>query len=227
MATVQDCIDGLHVTYPQVQDDQALLYFRQVHREVCNLGQLNYDSYTFSSLVAGTREYVMSDLDVTTSVRAAYYQTDADTYYKLTPTSTDWLDEYRPNWRLDTDTGQPEMFYIEGKGSYVDPEETRIGFYPTPNTTSTSGYPRVVTYGTTYQAMNPTEDIAPIIPSIRVYIEGMKKLYASDRDPDRLAMWDELYKRELHSTLAYINNTIEDLDAPRVVPRWMRNTSVR
>ena len=127
-------------------------------------------------------------------------------------------------WRTTTDTGEPTKFYVEAVNTNG---EVRVGLDPVPDTTTSGGYPVVALYGTTYQAMLTNETVPSIIPSIRVYVEGMKKLYASDRDPERVGIWDELYRRELHSTLASINNTIEDLDSPRVVPRWMRNTKVQ
>lgn len=223
MATVQDCIDGLHVTYPQVQDDQALLYFQQIHHEICNQAQIELDSETHD-LVAGTREYALNSTDIMTQVRAAYYRKSATEKTKLVPVSTDWMDGNVPTWRYETATGEPLRFYVEAVESNG---EVRVGLDPIPDTTTSGGFPVVSLYGTTFQAMLATENVPTIVSSIRVYIEGMKKLYSSDRDPDRFAIWDELYQRELHNTLAYINNTIEDLDSPRVVPRWMKNTKVQ
>ena len=159
-----------------------------------------------------------------TQVRAAYYRKSATETTKLTPVSTDWMDMYVKTWRATTETGTPTKFYVE---AVETSGEVRVGLDPVPDTTTSGGYPVVVLYGTTYQAMLANENVPSIIPSIRVYVEGMKKLYASDRDPERVAIWDELYRRELHSTLASIDNTIEDLDSPRVVPRWMRNAKVQ
>ena len=106
MATVQDCIDGLHVTYPQAQDAQALLYFQQIHREVCSQAQIELDSETIT-LTDGTREYALSATDKMTQVRAAYYRKTATATTKLTPVSTDWMDRNVKTWRTTTDTDEP------------------------------------------------------------------------------------------------------------------------
>ena len=223
MATVQDCIDGLHVTYPAVQDDQALLYFRQIHHEIVSQGQLELDQETVS-LTAGTREYALSTSDKITSVRAAYYKKSAADIVKLTAVSTDWMDRNVDVWRTVTDTGDPNKFYIEATDAGNG--DVRLGLDPIPDTTTSGGLPAVLLYGSTYQALVATDQIPAMIPSIRVYIEGMKKLWAADRDTGNLSVWDELYRRELHAALAYIGGTIEDLHSPRIVPAWMRSAKV-
>jgi hypothetical protein len=216
MPTVQDCIDGLHVSYPQVEDAQALTYFRQVHRDLLAQAQIETGSEAID-LAAGQREYALDQTDKVTVVRAAYYKKSATDIKKLAPTSTDWLDENAPTWRASTETGEPCRFYIE---------DGNIGLDPVPNATTVAGFPQVEVFGTTYQALVTTDSIPEIVPSIRVYVEGMKRLYASDRDPAMFAQWDDNYRRELHAALANINGQIEDLESPRLVPAWMRNRPI-
>ena len=214
--TVQDCIDGLHVSYPQVSDAQALDYFRDVHREILSLAQIENGEETVN-LTAGTREYALNATNKITQVRAAYYLKSATDITRLAPTSTDWLDANDPTWRATTDKGQPLRFYRE---------DEKLGLDPVPDTTTAAGYPKVLVYGTTYQALIATDPIPEAIPSVRVYVEGMKRLYASDRDPANFAQWDAAYQRELHAALAAINASAEDLDSPRIVPGWMRNRAI-
>ncbi|HXH59880.1 MAG TPA: hypothetical protein VNI20_00830 [Fimbriimonadaceae bacterium] len=221
--TVQDCIDGLHVTYPQVADALALTYFQQIHREIVALAQIETDSEDVP-LVAGQREYALNATDKVVSVRAAYTMKSATDVARLAPTSTDWLDENRPTWREDQQTGDPVRFYIEGVDAGGG--EVHLGLDPIPAQSAVAGYPKVVIFGTTYQALVAADPIPGIVPSIRVYVEGMKRLYASDRDPSRVDQWDALYRTELQRTLASINGSTEDLDAPRIVPAWMRNRRV-
>jgi hypothetical protein len=209
--TVQDTIDGLHVSYPQVSDAQALIYFRQVHREILNAAQIENGEEDVA-LTAGQREYAIE----TTTVRAAYHYRSAADVKKLAPTSTDWLDANAPTWRADNEQGEPTHFYTE---------DGKIGLHPVPNET-TATYPKVTVYGTTYSALVPEDPIPVAVPTIRLYVEGMKRLYASDRDPSRFPQWDDAYRRELHAALAHINANIEDLQAPRLTPAWMRNTRI-
>ncbi len=216
MPTVQDCIDGLHVAYPQVEDAQALIYFRQIHRELLAQAQIETGSEAID-LTAGQREYALDQTDKVTVVRAAYYKKSATDISKLTPVSTDWLDENVPTWRATTEQGEPQRFYIE---------DANVGLDPIPNATTAAGFPQLELFGTTYQALVTTDPIPEIVPSIRVYVEGMKRLYASDRDPAMFKEWDEMYRRELHAALAHINGQIEDLESPRLVPVWMRNRRI-
>lgn len=168
--TVQDCIDGLHVAYPQVEDAQALIYFRQIHRELLAQSQIETGSEAID-LTAGQREYALDQTDKITVVRAAYYKKSATDITKLTPVSTDWLDENDPTWRATTERGQLAHYYIEG---------AKLGLDPVPDATTAAGLPQVLLYGTTYQALVTTDPIPEIVPGIRVYVEGMKRLDASD-----------------------------------------------
>jgi hypothetical protein len=190
MPTVQDCINGLRVSYPQVEDAQALQYFRDVHREILSLAQIETEEETLD-LTAGQREYATQ----TTTVRAAYHARSASDVTRLIPTSTDWLDDNRPNWRQDQQRGRPTAFFIE---------DGKVGLDPVPDTTTVAGFPKLVLYGSAYQALVAVDPIPAAVPSIRVYVEGMKKLYASDRDPDRFAQWDANYQRELHELVSQI-----------------------
>ena len=144
---------------------------------------------------------------------------------KLSPVSTDWMDRNVDVWRTVTDTGDPNKFYVEATDAGSG--DARLGLDPIPDTTTSGGLPAVLLYGSTYQALVATDQIPAIIPSIRVYIEGMKKLWASDRDTGNLSVWDELDRRELHAALAFISGTIEDLTSPRVVPAWMRSAKLK
>lgn len=211
--TVQDTIDGLHVAYPQVEDAQALIYFRQVHREILAHAQIETKEQQID-LTAGQREYPLDDIAV---VRAAYLAKSTIDIKKLAPTSTDWLDEHVPTWRATSEQGEPVRFYVE---------DANVGLDPIPDTTTSAGFPKLLVYGTDNQALTETDNIPKGIPSIRVYVEGMKRLYASDRDPSRFDQWDQSYQAELHKTLAAIDATTEDLDAPRLVPAWMKNARV-
>jgi hypothetical protein len=216
MPTVQDCIDGLHVSYPQVDDTQALIYFRQVHRDLLANAQIETGEELLD-LTAGQREYALDQTDKIVVVRAAYFIKSAQDATKLTPVSTDWLDTYDPTWRTSTQQGRPQRFYIE---------DGKVGLDPVPDTTTAAGFPQVALYGTTYQALVTTDEVPDIVPTVRVYVEGMKRLYASDRDPALFAQWDAIYQSELHKALAYINGQVEDLESPRLVPAWMKNRRI-
>lgn len=223
MPNVQDCINGLRTTYALVTDAQALTYFNQIHRELIEHAQIQIGSEDVL-LVSGQREYTLNGTIKIVSVRSCVYVESASSSREIEAVSTDWLDNIKPGWRNDPEQATPEKFYIEAVETNG---EMRIGFFPTPLLGTVAGYPKVIVYGAKFKSLIATDQIPESVPSIRVYIEGMKRLTASDTDVVHFDEYDEAYQQELHRTLASINGTIEDLDSPRIVPVWMKNKKVQ
>ena len=216
-------IDGAGVTYPEISAAQGLIYCKQIWRRIINAAQIEAQEESFD-MVSGTREYTKDTstqpVDV---IRAAYYITSATVAKQLTPVSTDWMDKYAvEDWRTDTETGEPDYFYIEAK----DDGTVKIGFHLIPNTTKTAGYPIVTIYGSSYRVVTTSTDVPGIIPDIRVLINGIKMLHAEDKDPARFPLWSELFDHYLHMTLAHIDSMQEDSDVPKLEYAWLQNSEV-
>ncbi len=223
MPTVQDCINGLQVTYSTVTAAQALDYFNHVHREIVSLSQIQQGSEDVL-LVAGQREYAIDATNKIVSLRDADFVESPTVSKPLKVASTDWLDQHEPVWRTSPRAGIPELCYVET----VEPNgETKLGLYPVPTQSSVGGYPKAVLFGAKFKALIATDQVPASVPSIRVHIEGMKRLAASDKDVVHFGEYSETYRQELHRTLASIDGTIEDLESPRIVPVWMKNRQVQ
>ena len=226
--TAQDVIDGVQSAYPGVPDAKVLEYYKEILWEVLVLADVEKNSAS-KDLTDGTREYELSYDPILTSIDMVYYRSSATEAKQLTPVSVEWMDKNaKQDWRTTVETGTPDKFYVDAPTSSSLTTEGKIviGLDPIPDTTTDTGYPIVVLYGTEFEEPSPTSDVPAMFQSIRVFIEGCKKLYASDRDPEKVAIWQSLYQNELHKTLMFLNQQVSELDAPRIVPRWMRNIKV-
>lgn len=228
--TVQNALDEFHETYSTLTAAQKLTLFLQVFREVCGLAQIEAGSQD-ESLTDGTREYEIAYAPRISSIREALYITSASARKQLKPISTDWLDQNAAGWREDTQTGEPWGYYIEAQNSSGVTVEGKIvvGLHPIPDTTSTGSpiaYPFLRLYGTHYEDLAATDKIPAIFPNVTVFAAGMRAKYAARRDLPKAAMYDDLWRRELHATLAFIDQLQEDAD-PKIVPTWLVSQPVQ
>lgn len=234
--SVQDAIDTAKIAYPMMTQAQALMFFKITHREIMATAQIEGDEQTISTIAANVREYTLTaESQTITQIRAVEWWDSATEVRVLTPTSTDEMDRLFPGWRSEASqttvpVGDPRYFYIEHYDATVTPgtklDLRKIGFHPIPDTSVSGGYPKAIVYGSSYQAFDANDPIPGAVHSPMVYVEGIKKIYASLKDPARVPAWERLYRHELHKCLAHINSEIEDLDSPRMAPVWLRNSAV-
>ena len=226
--TVQDVVDRAQVAYPGVPDAEMLKHYKETLWEILVMADVEKNSAT-EDLTDGTREYELSYDPFFSSIDMVYYRSSAVSAKKLTPVSVEWMDKHaQADWRTTTDTGTPDKFYIDAPTSSSLTTEGKIviGLDPIPDTTTSSGFPIVKIYGTEFEEPSLTSKVPAMFQSIRVLIEGCKKLVASDSYPDHVVAWQSLYENELHKTLSFINQQVSELDAPRLVGRWMQNIRV-
>src|SRR3990167_2985561 len=217
-------IDSFQRTYPQCNDTDGLVLYTEVLLEV--LALLGIEGGTEDkTLTDGTREYELAYDPQILSARAVYYITDASTAVKLTPVTTDWMDRNSSQWRFTTETGTPDKFYIDAPTSAVLTTQGKlvIGLDPIPDTTTGVTYPYIRIYGPEFEAPAATSDVPQAIANVRVLIEGMKRNYASDRDTTETWLrYSDAFGRELSKAKALIDNQIEDINEPQVIPQWMK-----
>ena len=226
--TAQDVVDRAQVAYPGVSDAEMLKHYKEILWEILVLADVEKNSAT-EDLTDGTREYELSYDPIFSSIDMVYYRSSSTSATKLTPVSVEWMDKFaQRDWRTTTETGTPDKFYVDAPTSSSLTIEGKIviGLDPIPDTDTSSGFPILTIYGTEFEEPSLTSDVPAMFQSIRVLIEGCKKLYAADRDPDRVLIWQSLYSNELHKTLSFINQQVSELDAPRLVGRWMQNIRV-
>lgn len=225
---VSDAIDGLQRAYPKITDAMALPLFKEVYIEVLALCQVE-EGTEDKNLTDGTREYELTYDPQILKVRAVYYIESATSATKLTPVSSDWMDDNISQWRTTTNTGTPARFYIDYPTSAALTTQGKavIGLDPIPDTTTSGGYPIIRIFGPEYEEPAATTDIPQAFPNVRVFIEGMKRNWAMDRDPKMYPLFKKTFEDELTKAQNFINSQIEDLDSPKFAPAWMRNTAVQ
>ena len=225
--TVQNALDGFSEAYTSVTAARQLVIFLQVYREIMNFLGIEEDLQQ-ENLTDGTREYELSYDPILTQIKAVYYVESATSAVRLTPVSVDWMDDHVDQWRTTTETGTPDKFYIRYPDSSGVTTEGKfvVGLDPIPDTTTSGGYPILNLYGTEYQILAATDKIPAFFPSVSVFVEGMKRDYASNRDQEKYEFFKRNFEHELHKCHAYLNNQIEDLDSSRIVPVWMNTTPV-
>ncbi len=134
---VSTFVDDIQRTYPEVTDANVLLDLNIVHEELCKLYRIKVGEEVLSSFVAETRKYNMPSN--VAQVYSADFYTSSDSYFPLEPTTVQTLDNYTRGWRS-FPSGTPTQYFIDGfVSSGTVPQ---IGFYPTPDTTTSSSYPQ-------------------------------------------------------------------------------------
>ena len=223
-----DVIDGAQRTYPKLTDTDGLVLYKEVLQEVLSFLQIEQGTEDHN-LTDGTREYELTyDPQIIGDI-VVYYISDSSTAVRLTPVSTDWMDDHVDQWRTTTDTGTPNKFYIDSPTSAALTTQGKIviGLDPIPDTTTSAGYPIIRIYGVEYEEPSATSDVPQSIPNVRVLIEGIKRNYAMDRDPERYPLFNKTFRDELAKAQGLINRQLKGLNAPIIVGDWMTNTSVQ
>jgi len=140
--TVQNVVDQARIGYPSIPDvgapSTAVNLANEVHNDILTRCGIQTDTETIT-LTSGTKEY---SLPVTarfatsvTYVRSA----SAEDVVKLLSRSQEEFENESPAYKY-SDSGEPTSYYItHGSDGTVS-----IGLDPTPDTTTSGGYPKVV-----------------------------------------------------------------------------------
>lgn len=139
--TVQQVIDAAKVGYPGIPDigtpSTAVNIFNEVHNEILTQVGIQTDTETIS-LVSGTKEYALAvTARFASTVVYVRTSTDGDST-KLLPKSQERLESHSGSYKHES-TGEPDSYYI----THSSDGTVKIGFAPTPDTTTTTGYPNV------------------------------------------------------------------------------------
>lgn len=154
--TVQECVNEVKEYFPGVSDADALRQLNNVHAEICRVLPIRVNSYSVTTIVAGTAEYDLptagSPTPVVAEVVAAYWYESSGNPMQLESQTTRDMDELSGAWR-DQPRGVPSAYYTTGGG--VAGTLPKIGLYPTPNKSSdvTSLYPRLTVYVNLYETL--------------------------------------------------------------------------
>lgn len=183
--TVANVIASLRRRIPTITPDDALEYINRVHEDLSAMLPLRQDTEDVS-LTDGTREYSL-DEDIV-QIWDAEYRTSATEGHQMKQTSVPDLVLDRAAWRLAVD-GKPFEYYIWGNTT-----GKVVGFFPTPETTTTSGYPIVRLYVSRRNTLTLSDSLPQTILNKQVYVEGAAWYYCADFKPDMESFYDRRYQ---------------------------------
>ena len=177
---VNSIVGKLQERFADATSTTLLDYINRVHREVVGvIPEIARHTLDITTLAAGTAHY---DLPADTiEVAQALYLSDANTAAKLVRTSEDKLIAEQPTWEFDSED-TPAQFYVQGNNTPSAVSSLSIYLYPKPDTSTSSGYPRLRCYITEYKSLTGTDSLPEGLASYDVYLEGAS-YYMSERKP--------------------------------------------
>lgn len=209
--TIQQAISAVQRRLPDAPASVLLQHANTVHKMILvRIPELRRDTVTLS-LTSGTREYSIAE--TVYQVNSAVYQTAASVYSALIPTTPEELDSTTPTWRTDA-SAAPQYFYLSTNQASGNSEV--IGFYPTPNTTTSAGYPSVLMYTSSLQASDlaTTDSCLPTLFSSQVYVEGITWLACLEIRPQMANAYHSSFQSELEAELEYVRTRNEGAKTP-------------
>lgn len=183
----------------------ALALFQTAHNEILSISQIPSDATHTVNLTSGTNEYAIPAY-IKKIWDVEMFYTPGSPPVRLTQRDKDWLDAYRPAWRGQPGTGTPTECCLDG---------TSIVLYPTPNLTTTGGYPYVKLW-TLDGAVLATGDTLPgQIMDDLPWVYLMLYRHAVGRRKDLIRVYKPLWD-EQHERLQHDENKRMERDKPAV-----------
>lgn len=176
--TVADIVTKFRRRFPDCSAASAIEYYNDAQKEI--LFQIPYAKRARQlNVQSGVQEYPLEAEELKVwSVRYVRSSSPGD-YKELRATSEDELDLDRPGWRSE-DPSEPQYFYIDSQ----DGSGGTIGTFPTSDTTSANGYPKLIIETSIY---NPAENQNTPLPNIpvlsRTFVDLMCYFRACDKNP--------------------------------------------
>lgn len=196
MPTVQETIDAAKVGYPSIPDigapSTAVNIFNEVHNDILARCGIQTGTETLSALVAGTKEYALS-VTARWAATAVYVRsaTDGDAV-KLVSKAQESLEAQDGTYKFEG-TGEPTHYYIthDSEGTVY------IGLDPTPDTSTSGGYPKVVMRVGRGATLTAAGNLPLGVKNTTAWIAGIQAFWAKRRGlPEANQKWEE-YEHEV------------------------------
>ncbi len=201
--------------YTNEDETSVLKELNKIHKILCKAYRLRVEEHTLSSFVNGTRYYALPDR-VAEVNQATWFYTATASYQPLVETTVQELTNWSAGWR-DFGPGSPTQYFVDGATEVGTAGQ--IGFFMTPDTTSSAGYPACVLSCSMYETLVLDDD--PHVEGQSQYMPPNLVNYdawfytilcrLSDRNNDnRLDRWELRARRaraQLEGQLAQAHNT--------------------
>lgn len=185
MATAQDVINEAKREFDGRSDEECLADLQAVHNELCWDFKLIPSEDTIN-LTAGTSSYSMpADCARVYELRYRTSSTRSN-FTRLIATEREELDELHNHWR-GTNNGKPQYYYILGGLLYL---------YPTPDTSTSAGYPILEIDYSAITTLASGTDLPSSLFTYRAYVEGLKSRLALREEDERYGEYMRMYTME-------------------------------
>lgn len=203
--TDAQAINLIQADFDNASNAEVLSDLQAIHDDLCRVMRLKPSTQTLSSIVAGTPGYALSA--GWARVFGVRYFSSATDYTKLKATDKDELDSFRYNWRLES--GTPDSYYIESGNIYL---------VPSPDTSSSGGYPKVeVDISSTETLSGSGTNLPSGVSSYRAWIEGAKWLIALRYQDPRTSYYEKRYEDERKKLFQQVQQASAEFK-PRFIP---------
>lgn len=190
-------------------DPRTLRLVNQAHQDILRACALTPLETLDLPLVAGTGEY---DLDPTVVkiVSATYKGSSAD-YSNVWAASVDELNETIPTWREHTPS-RPYRYYEQGG---------RLGLYPSPDRTTSAGFPVVRLQALRVAPLAGLSDALPTqLPNIQAFVWQVCALWCiRENDDPGFAKYSGLAKGAMLDLRSFVDGRMQNTRV-RVVPSF-------
>lgn len=202
--TVTQVVTAVRQVFPDIADADIVDKINEANQVITQKTKIYPETTVDINLVAGTREYVLSA--TIQKVWAAAYVTSAGEsgYQPLIETSQDELDIDNRTWRAQQN-GVPYRYYE--LGGYV-------GLYPTPNTTTSGGYPILRLFVNTQTTLTSISSLPSQVPTLEPWKWYACKEIALEKYPDRVGLYDKMWRDSMQDLVRFVHGRL-----PRQNPR--------
>ena len=186
-----------------------------VHREILShipeLRRIPHSSPTQISLTANTKEYSLTEEIM--QVDYVHYRTSSSVATKLAEMGVEELNKIVADWRSAA-AGTPTQFYLTANAT--NGGASMIGFHPTPDTSTSAGYPIVEVFGSKAEssALVAGDTISQLLPHSQVYTEGISYYAAHELRPEAAMAYYNTYMAQLEAAKQYVRTRVEGLKSP-------------
>lgn len=202
--TVQECVNAAKVGYPSLPDigapSTAVDIFNEVHNDILSRCGIQTGTETIT-LAAGTKEY---DLQVTArfACTAVYVRsaTDGDGT-KLQSMSQEEFESRSGDYKFQA-SGTPTHYYISHKSDGT----VQIGFHPTPDTSSSGGYPNVTLRVGRGATLTAAGNLPLGVKNHTAWVKGVQCIWAERRNLPEAAKKRQEYEDEVGLLQAWRHN---------------------
>lgn len=222
--TVQDVVDAARVGYPGIPDigapSIAVNLFNEVHNDILARCGIQTDTETIS-LTADTKEYALAVTARFASTAVYVRSATAGDAVKLQSKAQEAFEADHGTYKNEA-SGEPDSYYIVHSSDGT----VKIGFDPTPDTTTSGGYPSVVMRVGRGATLTASGNLPLGVKNHTAWIAGIQAFWARRRSlPDaaqKMAEYEaevELLQKWRHDFQQETPSTVQPGRALHHLPR--------